>query len=157
MRCPKCGANEDKVIDSRSLPSDQVIRRRRLCLVCTYRFTTHEEVLRETLRVVKRDGRLEVFSRAKLEGGLLSACQKRPVSTEAIKALVDDVVLALDHDIGLEVSTETLGTLIMVRLKALDKVAYIRFASVYRRFDDIDQFIHAIQSIDAGEVGATHV
>lgn len=146
MRCPKCGHLDDKVVDSRLIRDDAAIRRRRQCLSCDYRFTTHEQIIRDELRVVKRDGRREPFNREKLEGGLLRACEKRPVTTEAIRALVDDVVSQLEHE-GDDIPTERIGTAIMDRLLQLDDVAYIRFASVYWRFDDLNQFVNTVRQM----------
>lgn len=148
MRCPCCGADSDRVIDSRSSVDGDTIRRRRECLRCAARFTTYERIERHLPRVVKRDGRREAFDRAKIERGLLSACQKRPIPSGAITRLIDEVVASLEHLNEAEVPAERIGTLIMDRLRGLDTVAYVRFASVYSAFDDVRQFIAVVKDID---------
>ena len=141
MKCPKCGSDDDKVLDSRAVRDGAAIRRRRECTVCGARFTTHEEIDRDEVTVVKQDGTREPFSRQKLEKGVRIACQKRPVSEDQLQSLLDSVVAALE---GEEVPTSKIGELVMERLHALDEVAYIRFASVYRRFTDVNQFLSTI-------------
>ena len=141
MKCPKCGSDDDKVLDSRAVREGAAIRRRRECTVCGARFTTHEEIDRDEVTVVKQDGTREPFSRQKLEKGVRIACQKRPVSEDQLQTLLDSVVAALE---GEEVPTSKIGELVMERLHSLDEVAYIRFASVYRRFTDVNQFLSAI-------------
>jgi len=141
MKCPKCGALEDKVLDSRAARDGAAIRRRRECASCGFRFTTFEEIDRDEVVVVKRDGRREPFSRSKLEGGIRASCQKRNVSDEQIRSLIDGVVSSLE---GGEIPSNRIGELVMDRLKRLDEVAYIRFASVYRKFTDVKQFLSAI-------------
>ncbi len=141
MKCPKCGSDDDKVLDSRSVRDGAAIRRRRECTVCGARFTTHEEIDRDEVTVVKQDGTREPFSRQKLEKGVRIACQKRPVSEDQLQSLLDSVVASLE---GEEVPTSKIGELVMERLHALDEVAYIRFASVYRRFTDVNQFLSTI-------------
>ena len=141
MRCPKCGNDDDKVLDSRSSKEGCAIRRRRECLKCGHRFTTHEEIDREDLFVVKRDGRREEFDRTKLEKAVRIACRKRPISEEQVREVIDGVIAGLEGD---EVSSETIGHLVMEKLHKVDEVAYIRFASVYRRFTDVNQFLSAI-------------
>ena len=141
MKCPKCGSDDDKVLDSRAVRDGAAIRRRRECTVCGARFTTHEEIDRDEVTVVKQDGTREPFSRQKLEKGVRIACQKRPVSEDQLQSLLDSVVSSLE---GEEVPTSKIGELVMERLHALDEVAYIRFASVYRRFTDVNQFLSAI-------------
>ena len=141
MKCPKCGSDDDKVLDSRSVRDGAAIRRRRECTVCGARFTTHEEIDRDEVTVVKQDGMREPFSRQKLEKGVRIACQKRPVSEDQLQSLLDSVVASLE---GEEVPTSKIGELVMERLHALDEVAYIRFASVYRRFTDVNQFLSTI-------------
>lgn len=141
MKCPKCGSDDDKVLDSRAVRDGAAIRRRRECTVCGARFTTHEEVDRDEVTVVKRDGTREPFSRQKLEKGVRIACQKRPVSEDQLQGLLDSVVASLE---GEEVQTSKIGELVMDRLHQLDEVAYIRFASVYRRFTDVNQFLSTI-------------
>ena len=141
MKCPKCGSDDDKVLDSRAVRDGAAIRRRRECTVCGARFTTHEEIDRDEVTVVKQDGTREPFSRQKLEKGVRIACQKRPVSEDQLQSLLDSVVASLE---GEEVPTSKIGELVMERLHALDEVAYIRFASVYRRFTDVKEFLQAI-------------
>lgn len=141
MKCPKCGSDDDKVLDSRTVREGAAIRRRRECTVCGTRFTTHEEIDRDEVTVVKQDGSREPFSRQKLEKGVRIACQKRPVSEDQLQSLLDSVVASLE---GEEVPTSKIGELVMERLHALDEVAYIRFASVYRRFTDVNQFLSTI-------------
>ncbi|MEM1156714.1 MAG: transcriptional regulator NrdR [Verrucomicrobiota bacterium] len=148
MRCPKCHKNEDKVIDSRPLKQGSVIRRRRQCLNCEARFTTYEDIEREDLRVVKRDGRYESFDRKKLTGGVLKACEKRPVSPEAIENSIDTLIDDLEKRFGTEIPTTEIGESIMRSLRTLDDVAYVRFASVYRQFKDINEFVAEIQSMN---------
>ena len=141
MKCPKCGNDDDKVLDSRSSKEGAVVRRRRECLKCGHRFTTHEEIDRDDLFVVKRDGRCEVFQREKLEKSVRIACQKRPIPEAKVQDLIGSVMSALE---GEEVASDQIGRLVMERLHELDEVAYIRFASVYRRFTDVNQFLSAI-------------
>jgi transcriptional repressor NrdR len=141
VKCPKCGNDDDKVLDSRSSKEGAVVRRRRECLKCGHRFTTHEEIDRDDLFVVKRDGRREVFQREKLEKSVRIACQKRPIPEAKVQDLIGGVMSALE---GEEVASDQIGRLVMERLHELDEVAYIRFASVYRRFTDVNQFLSAI-------------
>ncbi len=147
MRCPRCGHTEDKVIDSRASRAGDVIRRRRSCEGCGHRFTTREEVVKVELHVIKRDGRREELSREKLVNGVARACEKRPVSMEQIEALVDGIVAEMENEFEREVPSETIGEKVMERLEKLDDVAYVRFASVYRRFKDVNQFLNAIQGM----------
>ena len=141
MKCPKRGNDDEKVLDSRSSKEGVVIRRRRECLKCGYRFTTHEEIDRDDLFVVKRDGRREVFQREKLEKSIRIACQKRPIPESKVQDLIGAVIASLE---GEEVPSDRIGQFVMVRLHELDEVAYIRFASVYRRLTDVNQFLSAI-------------
>ena len=141
MKCPKCGSDDDKVLDSRAVRDGAAIRRRRECTVCGARFTTHEEIDRDDLFVAKRDGRREVFQREKLEKSVRIACQKRPIPEAKVQDLIGGVMSALE---GEEVASDQIGRLVMERLHELDEVAYIRFASVYRRFTDVNQFLSAI-------------
>ena len=144
MKCPKCQADDDKVLDSRSARDGAAIRRRRECLKCGARFTTYEEIDRDELLVVKRDGRRQVFERAKLETAIRQACGKRNVSNEQIKAIIDAVVAKLEGD---EIPSSKIADLVMDELHRVDEVAYIRFASVYRQFKDVAQFLSAITEI----------
>ncbi len=147
MRCPKCNEMEDKVIDSRAGKDGAVIRRRRECLRCKHRFTTYEEIERDDIRVLKRDGRYETFDRHKLLSGLEKACEKRPVSREMIERtaeeIMDELVKRYDH----EIPTTAIGEKIMQKLRKLDEVAYVRFASVYRKFRDIKEFVNEVQNL----------
>ncbi len=141
MRCPKCGNIEDKVIDSRAVRSGDVIRRRRACLDCGHRFTTYEEVVKVSMKLIKRDGRHELLDRNKLLSGIERACEKRPISHEQIESLVDGVIAELESTYEREVPSTEVGKRVMKRLETLDEVAYVRFASVYRRFRDVNQFV----------------
>jgi transcriptional repressor NrdR len=147
MRCPKCSNLEDKVIDSRSVNGGAAIRRRRTCLSCESRFTTYEEIIRAKLRVLKTDGRHEDISREKLISGIARACQKRPVSLEAIEKTANDIIDELNNEFEREVSSRVVGQKVMERLQSMDDVAYVRFASVYRQFKDVNQFMSAIQGL----------
>lgn len=147
MRCSKCGAIDDKVIDSRLAKDGTSIRRRRECLVCEYRFTTYEEVERADLRVIKRDGRGEPFDRLKLKSGLVKACEKRPISLEQIEKAVEEIIQDLETNHGREVPSLMIGAKVMEKLHDLDAVAYVRYASVYRQFQDTGEFIDEIQSM----------
>jgi len=148
MHCPKCGCLEDKVIDSRLSKDGDSIRRRRECLECEHRFTTYEEIERADIRVIKRDGRGEPFDRRKLSGGLLKACEKRPISIEAIEHAVEEIVQELEANYQREVPSNIIGAKVMEKLHALDDVAYVRYASVYRQFQDIGEFIDEIKSME---------
>lgn len=142
MKCPKCGNDDDKVLDSRASKEGAAIRRRRECLKCGHRFTTHEEIDREELFVIKRgDQRREPFQREKLEKSIRIACQKRPIPESKVRELIDSVVASLE---GEEIESTKIGERVMAELHALDEVAYIRFASVYRRFTDVNQFLSTI-------------
>src|SRR5512140_3072562 len=133
MRCPKCGCQDDKVIDSRASREGATIRRRRECLKCAYRYTTYEEIERAGLSVVKKDGRREEFSREKLFAGIKKACQKRPISPKSIEDLVEKIVNDVTDKYEREVPADVIGTAVMNGLRQIDEVAYVRFASVYRR------------------------
>jgi len=148
MRCPKCGHSDDKVLDSRAAREGASIRRRRQCLACEFRFTTYEEIIKDELRVIKRDGRHEEFRRDKLERGISRACEKRPISADQIHDLVDHIIAELEGES--EVTSDRLGEMIMSRLHHVDEVAYIRFASVYRRFADVNQFLKAVTDMVKG-------
>lgn len=144
MKCPKCGNPDDKVLDSRSARDGAAIRRRRECLGCAYRFTTYEEIDRDEVQVVKRDGSRQPFDRTKVDRSIRHACGKRPVSDEQIRTMIDHVVANLDGD---EVTSDRIAELVMNELHMVDEVAYIRFASVYRQFTDVAQFLSAITEI----------
>ncbi|KAB2673300.1 MAG: transcriptional repressor NrdR [Verrucomicrobia bacterium] len=141
MRCPKCTGQEDRVIDSRSSKEGATIRRRRECLTCSARFTTYEEIEHELLVIIKRDGRREPFSREKLVAGIKRACQKRPVSEEAIANAVERIVEYIAANFDREVPAREVGARVMHELQALDAVAYIRFASIYRQFEEVTDFV----------------
>lgn len=148
MRCPKCGSQDDKVIDSRASREGATIRRRRQCLKCSHRFTTYEEVEREGLMVVKRDGRREEFSKDKLLSGLKKACQKRPISPKAIEDVLEKIVAAINEKYDSEVPGSFIGERVMTELRKLDDVAYVRFASVYRRFQEATDFVHEVKKLE---------
>ena len=147
MKCPSCGHLEDKVIDSRSAKEGQAIRRRRECLACHRRFTTYETVETAPLLVIKKDGRREPFSREKILNGLLRACEKRPVPAERIHAIVDGLEAELMQKGQDEVQSSEIGERVMAELHQLDEVAYVRFASVYRHFKDLNQFLEELRSL----------
>ncbi len=147
MRCPKCGHQDDRVVDSRSTKMGDVIRRRRMCLSCGHRFTTYEEVITAKLQVVKRDGRHEEFNRKKLAAGISTACEKRPISAEQLENLVDGIVAELESEYEREVPSKIIGMKVMDRLEQLDEVAFVRFSSVYRQFRDVTQFVEAVDEL----------
>jgi len=149
MRCPHCGTVEDKVVESRTLANGDAIRRRRECNNCSYRFTSYERIDERQFMVVKRDGRREPFERLKLERGVIRALEKRPFSQMQIENLVNEIedetaILCKDSR---EISSSKIGDLVLERLGKLDKVAYIRFASVYKHFKDLDEFIEEIKKV----------
>lgn len=148
MRCPKCGRLDDKVIDSRASREGSVIRRRRECLSCSHRFTTYEEIEHEGLMIVKRDGRREPFSKDKLLSGVRKACQKRPVSPKAIEELVERIVDEITDKYEREVPSMAIGERVMEGLREIDEVAYVRFASVYRRFQEATDFVQAVRKLE---------
>ena len=147
MYCSKCGSLEDKVIDSRLSKDGRAIRRRRECVGCQNRFTTYEEVERADLRVVKRDGRSEPFDRHKILNGMLKACEKRAITRATLERAVEEIGQELEQDYSREIPSHLLGAKVMAKLHQLDEVAYVRYASVYRHFQDIGEFIHEIESL----------
>jgi transcriptional repressor NrdR len=147
MRCPKCGRQDDKVIDSRSSREGATIRRRRECLGCGHRFTTYEEVERGGLVVLKRDDRREEFSKEKLLSGIKKACQKRPISPKIIEDLVERIAEEISSKYEREVPAEVIGKLVMNELRLIDEVAYVRFASVYRRFQEATDFVQEVKKM----------
>ena len=147
MRCPMCGCLEDKVIDSRSVREDSGVRRRRECLSCGHRFTTYESIIREDLKVVKRNNIREDFDREKLRRGIANACYKRPVNPEEIDRVADEIDQGIQRDFDKEVSSAEIGKRVMEALRSLDQVAYVRFASVYRKFKDVEEFIAEIRAL----------
>ena len=147
MKCPFCGHEEDKVVDSRASSDGVSIRRRRECLGCAKRFTTYEHVEEQPLMIVKKDGRREPFDRHKLLAGLVKACEKRPVSMDDLERLVDELERELSQQFEREVPSRDVGERVMKRLHALDPVAYVRFASVYREFKDVEQFMRELKDL----------
>jgi len=147
MKCPYCGYKEDKVVDSRATQEQSAIRRRRECLKCGKRFTTYEYIEDVSLMVIKKDSRREPFDRKKVLSGIMKACEKRPISMERMEELVIWVEHAIQKKSDREVSSSRIGELIMEKLKALDDVAYVRFASVYRQFKDVGQFMVELKDI----------
>ena len=145
MRCPFCKKDHDKVIDSRSANAGATVRRRRECLSCKKRFTTYEKVEEITLYVIKKDGRRDVFDREKIKRGLLTACKKRPVSLQTIEDIVNRIEIELYEKFDREVKSTKIGDLVMRELKAIDHVAYVRFASVYREFKDVGEFMRELK------------
>jgi transcriptional repressor NrdR len=150
MRCPYCGHLEDRVVDSREAQDGQATRRRRECLGCNRRFTTYERIEEVLPQVVKKDGRREPFDRAKIVEGVAIACQKRPVSAEQIQALVTSVERSLQELGEKEIRTSAIGEALMARLRELDEVAYVRFASVYRAFRDVGEFMTELEGLAKG-------
>jgi transcriptional repressor NrdR len=148
MYCSKCGEIDDKVIDSRLSKDGKAIRRRRECIGCGHRFTTYEEIERNDLRVAKRDGRSEPLSKQKLLTGFIKACEKRPVSVETLEKATDEILLELENEFHREVPSHVIGAKVMQRLHQLDEVAYVRYASIYRSFQDIGEFIEEIQQLE---------
>lgn len=148
MRCPKCGSFEDKVIDSRLSKEGTSIRRRRECLECETRFTTYEEIERLELRAIKRDGRHEPFDRHKLLNSFIKASEKRPVGMDQIERSVEEIIGEFEAGHDREIPTRQIGLKVMEKLHALDPVAYVRYASVYREFQEIGDFIEEIQSFE---------
>src|SRR5437762_12847391 len=147
MRCPKCGSRDDKVIDSRQSRDSSSIRRRRECLSCEYRFTTYEEIERSDLRVIKRDRRThEPFDRRKLAASIARAFEKRSTSLLTLEQMVDEIVHDLETS-GREVQSTDIGAKVLEKLRGIDEVAYLRYASVHRRFEDVDQFVDAIHAL----------
>lgn len=147
MKCPFCGHLEDRVIDSRESKEGEAIRRRRQCLGCERRFTTYERIDEVPYMVVKKDGRREKFDRQKVLSGLLKACEKRPVSMGRLSELVDQVEARVTESPDREVSTTEIGEFLMARLRDLDKIAYVRFASVYRDFQDEQAFLNELKKL----------
>jgi transcriptional repressor NrdR len=141
MKCPFCAFLEDKVVDSRESKDGDSIRRRRECLACGRRFTSYERIDEIPYMVVKKDGRRETFERNKIMSGLLRACEKRPISSAQLESIVDDIEKTVQDTPDRELSTNDVGKMIMKRLKSLDKVAYVRFASVYLEFEDVSEFM----------------
>jgi transcriptional repressor NrdR len=148
MRCPKCGCLEDKVIDSRSSKEGATIRRRRECLECSHRFTTYEVIEHGELMIIKNDGRREPFSRDKLLSGIQKACQKRPVSPEEIDNIVNAIVADISSRFDREVPGVEIGERVMESLRTVDDVAFVRYASVYRRFEEATEFVNEVNKLE---------
>ena len=147
MKCPYCGNLEDKVVDSRLSAEGNSIRRRRECLKCERRFTTYEHIEEAPLMVVKKDSRRQPFERKKILTGLIKACEKRPISMEQLEGLIDKIETTLQRNYEKEVKSKEIGELVMKMLQDLDEIAYVRFASVYRQFRDVDQFMKALKGL----------
>lgn len=145
MKCPKCGHIEDKVVDSRSTADTTAVRRRRECLKCSNRFTTYEYIEKTPLLVIKKDGRREPFERQKIIAGLLKACEKRPISVGELEGLATRIERSLARKFDKEVPSKLIGELLMEHLAKIDEVAYVRFASVYRQFKDVGQFMKELK------------
>lgn len=147
MKCPYCGYKEDKVVDSRATAEESAIRRRRECLKCGKRFTTYEYIEEMTLMVIKKDGRRQGFDRKKILSGIVRACEKRPVSMDKMEEVVTQVERSIQKKTDREVYSSRIGELVMEKLKQIDDVAYVRFASVYRQFKDVGQFMVELKDI----------
>ena len=147
MKCPYCGFMDDKVIDSRPTEENTSIRRRRECSKCAKRFTTYEKVESVPLMVIKKDKTRQIFDRQKLLNGLLRACEKRPVSINELEKLIDSIETQILNSLKREITTQEIGEMVMARLKGLDEVAYVRFASVYRQFKDINTFMEELRKL----------
>ena len=147
MKCPYCGYSESRVIDSRPTDEGERIRRRRECLKCAKRFTTYEVIENVPIVGIKKDKSRETFDRSKLLNGLLRACEKRPVSVDTLERIVDEIETLLQNSLDREVSSQRIGTYAMEKLKSVDEVAYVRFASVYRQFKDINSFMEELSKI----------
>ena len=147
MKCPYCGYNEDKVIDSRPTEENEAIRRRRECLSCNKRFTTYEKIEKIPVMVIKKDKTLEAFDRNKLINGMLKACEKRPVNIVKIEKIANEIESKIHNMLKTEVTSVMIGEMVMEQLKQLDEVAYVRFASVYRQFKDVNTFMEEIKNL----------
>lgn len=147
MKCPYCGENHDRVVDSRESRQGEMIRRRRECLSCRRRFTSYERVEDMPVMVIKKDGRRELFDRQKLLAGLLKACERRPISPRALEELVEEIAATASEAPEREIPTTEIGQKVMARLRGLDQVAYVRFASVYRQFQDVGDFLDELRSL----------
>ncbi|CAN5458033.1 transcriptional regulator NrdR [soil metagenome] len=154
MRCIKCGNLEDKVIDSRASKDGLAIRRRRECVACGCRFTTYEQLERNDLRVVKRNGIRERFDRDKLLSGLVKACEKRPVSIDTLEQATEEIAASLHTGTLREIPTQAIGPLVMEKLRGIDPVAYVRYASVYRQFQEVGEFIEEIATLERRPLGS---
>jgi transcriptional repressor NrdR len=151
MKCPFCGYHDDKVLESRTAREGEAIRRRRECLSCARRFTTFEEIEELRVMVVKRDGRREPFDRDKVLRGMIVACEKRPVPMDTLESAADEIERAVYESGGREIETETIGEIVVEALRKVDQVAYVRFASVYRQFEDVGQFREIVDVLGRGK------
>ena len=151
MRCPRCGQDDDKVVDSRAVREGRAVRRRRECLACGERFTTYESLEARPVLIIKRDGRRVAYDRAKVVAGITKACEKRPVPLEQIENIVEEIERKLAGGPSREVPTSTIGRLILDRLRQVDEVAYVRFASVYRSFQNVDEFLAELRKLQAAK------
>ena len=147
MRCPFCGKDNTRVVDSRPAEDGNAIRRRRECDVCRKRFTTYEKVEMIPLIVIKKDNNRETYDRSKIEGGVFRACHKRPISADQIKSMIDEVEAGIFKKEAREISSREIGEMVMEKLKDLDSVAYVRFASVYREFKDVNTFMDELKKM----------
>jgi len=154
MKCPACGYGEDKVIDSRSTKEGMVTRRRRECLQCGHRYTTYEYIEPAQIVVVKKDGRRQEFDRRRILEGIIKACEKRPIPRERIEEVTDAIVTELQSEFRTEIPSTEIGEKVMRHLRDLDEVAYVRFASVYRHFEDITEFMHELRTLIRDAKGA---
>jgi transcriptional repressor NrdR len=154
VRCSFCGNNEDRVVDSRESKEGDVIRRRRECVKCERRFTSYEKIERQPFQVVKRDERREPYDREKLMQGLTVACRKRPISAARLEQVADAIERTMQESGEREISSKHLGYLVMEQLRDLDTVAYVRFASVYRRFEDVDAFVRELHNLTEKDGGS---
>lgn len=150
MKCPRCADDNDRVIDSRAVREGSAVRRRRECLVCGERFTTYEAVETRPLLVIKKDGRRVAFDRTRVMAGMAKACEKRPVPLERLEAIADFVEREVGGSLAREVPSQTIGRLVMEQLREVDEVAYVRFASVYRSFRDVEEFMRELRGLLAG-------
>ncbi len=150
MRCPRCAEDNDRVIDSRAVREGSAVRRRRECLACGERFTTYEAVETRPLLVIKKDGRRVPYDRARVMAGMAKACEKRPVPLERLEAIADFVEREAGGSLAREVPSQTIGRLVMEQLREVDEVAYVRFASVYRSFRDVEEFMRELRGLLAG-------
>ncbi len=155
MKCPYCGYSESKVIDSRPAEEGTTIRRRRECLACSRRFTTYEIMERMPLVVIKRDGSRQAFDKMKIMNGMIRACEKRPVPLADLEAVADGIEAELQSSLEREISTTEIGEMVMTKLKDMDEVAYVRFASVYRQFKDINTFMDELTKLLGNQDGKT--
>lgn len=147
MKCPFCSSPDSRVIDSRTINDGSTVRRRRECSSCEKRFTTYEKIEEIPLMVIKKDGSREVFDNTKLMAGIMKACEKRPISMDTMQTVTDEIEKELRNTLEMEVTSQAIGQLVMEKLKAIDQVAYVRFASVYREFKDVNDFVQELEKL----------